>query len=239
MEPKDILEPRVFLCKAGRFLQKINSQMGGEGGVPKDRFGNDDFEESCDLRDLSRSSAEPLENNDITNNEVSNDVIETIEDDAVVIDSVDNIEIIEAKDNATQNTIQELPILVFEGLPEPELDQSEEELVESILERSAQVPKSSVRTALRMPIKGSNGKSLVIVEMDTLENEEKVLQKRADVRRNDPLMDHVGIRRAKYKELWKLVEELTIAKRVVIDHHPDDDRVEEQQETSTISDDNL
>ena len=54
-----------------------------------------------------------------------------------------------------------------------------------------------------------------MVEMDTMENEEKVLKKKIDIRNQNPELDHVGIRKAKYKELWKMVEELTVVKRVV------------------------
>jgi hypothetical protein len=109
-----------------------------------------------------------------------------------------------------------LPILVFEGLPEPRLDQSETELVESILEKSVKLPRASVRTALRLPITQTNGKSIVIVEMDTMEHEDTILKQKNDIRREkNPNLDKLGIRRAKYKELWKLVEELTVVKRVV------------------------
>ncbi len=34
---------RVFLCKSGLFLEKINEKMGGDG-VTKERFGPEDFQ---------------------------------------------------------------------------------------------------------------------------------------------------------------------------------------------------
>ena len=71
MEPKDFLQPRIFLCKSSRFLRNLNDQVdpGGENfGAPpaKERFGNDDFEATCDPRHL-----EPKEEseNDISQGE--------------------------------------------------------------------------------------------------------------------------------------------------------------------------
>ena len=225
MEPKDFLEPRVFLCKAGRFLENLNAQMGGEG-VVKERLGNEKFQESCDLNDLRQIEEETEESENGT--ESPEDVIiiadegEFDEDKVEVIEVKDPGSSAEDKSNGNQTDIepikndklQELPILVFEGLPEPRLDQTEEDLVQSVLEKYANIPEHSVRTALRLPIKQFNGKSLVIVEMDTMENEEKVIKKRTTIRQN-PDFDHVGIRKAQYQELWKFIEELTIAKRVV------------------------
>ncbi len=36
---------RVFLCKSGLFLEKLNEKMGGDG-VTKERFGPEDFQVS-------------------------------------------------------------------------------------------------------------------------------------------------------------------------------------------------
>ena len=86
-------------------------------------------------------------------------------------------------------------------LPEPAKDQTEEELVESFLNKTFDLPQSSVKTAFRLPIRSNgiyllltdfvykmsiylrvclhfSGKSVVMVEMDTIENEEKVLNKK-------------------------------------------------------------
>ena len=230
MEPKDILEPRVFLCKAGRFLENINSEMDPDGGteVRRERFGGEDFEQSCDPTDL-RSDPNPADSSNPDSGSNDSESYDDPENQGTVIIADDydypenEPEIVEVKGDE-RTGVHDLPILVFVGLPDPEINQNEAQLVESIISKSADLPKSSVRTALRLPIQDPSGKSMVIVEMDTIENEEKVLEKIADIQkisntkdvRFNPKLDHVGIRKAKYKELWRLVEELTIAKRVVI-----------------------
>ena len=70
-----------------------------------------------------------------------------------------DIEIIDARDQETtvspldlSEGFEELPVLVFEGLPKPAPDQSEEQLVESVL-RLVNIPQTGVRTALRLPLR--------------------------------------------------------------------------------------
>ena len=48
--------------------------------------------------------------------------------------------------------------------------------------------------------------------MDSIEDEEIVVKKRSDLRKTIKALDHVGIRKAKYKELWKMIEGLTFTK---------------------------
>ena len=43
MKAEDILAPKVFLCKASLFLEKLNENMGGDG-VVKEKFGSEDFQ---------------------------------------------------------------------------------------------------------------------------------------------------------------------------------------------------
>ena len=60
MNPAELLRPRVFICKAGRFLDTMSYQMGGEGSIKsreESEFGNNQFEESCDPADLSTTAA--------------------------------------------------------------------------------------------------------------------------------------------------------------------------------------
>ena len=52
-----------------------------------------------------------------------------------------------------------------------------------------------------------------MVEMDTIENEMKVLKKKETLTKDANLDSELGIRAAKYKELWKMVEQLSIAKQ--------------------------
>ena len=140
----------------------------------------------------------------------------------------------------------DLPILVMEGLEKPKIDQTEEDLVSEVLsDMVSGLPKNSVRTAIRLPVKQQNGKSIVLVELDTDDHEELILKQRNALRgsalnrnnnsvqdknrevalgkqnqisRNDKFLlqrwKNLGIRRAKFKELWKFVEELAVVKRV-------------------------
>ena len=75
-----------------------------------------------------------------------------------VIDSASNgDQIIEVKgEEGKGRNVQDLPILVLLDLPEPAKDQTEEELVESFLNKTFDLPQSSVKTAFRLPIR-SNG----------------------------------------------------------------------------------
>ncbi len=237
MKPDDILQPRVFLCKAGRFLDGLNGQMGGDE-APKEKFGNDDFQRSCDPKDLDQVGVVEVGEDDEEEEEYNNDNLvdedgdygTPTEDPGLVDVPLDEIQIIEAKGD--EASVQSLPILVFEGLPEPRLDQTEEDLVESILTRSVKLPRASVRTALRLPMLQSNGKALTVVEMDTKEHERTVLTEKDVIRKTRlPDLDKVGIRRAKYKELWKLLEEIMVAKRVVANNDETGD--EEEQITTT------
>ena len=104
----------------------------------------------------------------------------------------------------------------FLGLPEKSVDQTEEELVESILEQTVEMPKTSVIKAVRLPMTSQGGKSLVMVQMDSHEDELTVLEHKSDIRSARSLsLEHVGIRELNYKELWNRVQELTVVKRVV------------------------
>merc|ERR1719225_118653 len=109
------------------------------------------------------------------------------------------------------------------------------------------LPESSVRTAIRLPLKQqTSGKSIVLVELDIEDHEDLILKQRNALRggnllnrktnkveensnkvaqgkqnpisRNDKFLlqrwKNLGIRRAKFKELWKFVEELAVVKRV-------------------------
>lgn len=86
------------------------------------------------------------------------------------------------------------------------VDQSDEELVESILQL-VNLPQASVRTALRLPMR-TRGKSIVLVEMDTPEHQEEVIEHKEDLRLFRNALLKIGIRRARYKELWRYVKQL-------------------------------
>ena len=85
------------------------------------------------------------------------------DEDGEVIDSASNgDQIIEVKgeEEGEGRNVQDLPILVLLDLPEPAKDQTEEELVESFLNQTFDLPQSSVKTAFRLPIR-SNGMYLL------------------------------------------------------------------------------
>ena len=85
------------------------------------------------------------------------------DEDGEVIDSASNgDQIIEVKgeEEGEGRNVQDLPILVLLDLPEPAKDQTEEELVESFLNKTFDLPQSSVKTAFRLPIR-SNGMYLL------------------------------------------------------------------------------
>ena len=88
----------------------------------------------------------------------------------------------------------------------------------SILEETIDMPKASVIKAVRMPMTSGNGQSLVMVQMDTQEDEITVLEHKSDIKSSklrSISLDHVGIRELNYEELWNKVQELTVVRRVV------------------------
>jgi hypothetical protein len=51
MEPRDLLNPRVFLCKAGRFLDNVVKKNlakdEDDAKIVKETYINEEFQESC------------------------------------------------------------------------------------------------------------------------------------------------------------------------------------------------
>ena len=139
------------------------------------------------------------------------------------------------------------------GLPNPGEDQSDEDLVESVL-KLANIPEASVRRAVRLPMRTRDLKSLVLVELDTKSHQKEVLDNRSLIRSSPALSVlfklvktivallassskwdfndlfllsrslygksfnnaslKIGIRRARYKELWKYIQDLLTVKYV-------------------------
>jgi hypothetical protein len=56
MEPKDFLNPRVFLCKAGRFVENVVMKnmvkKDDEAEIVKETYINENFQNSCDEHDI-------------------------------------------------------------------------------------------------------------------------------------------------------------------------------------------
>ena len=156
-----VLLPKVFLCKAGKFLEKLNDNMGSEGLV-KERYEVPELDaETCNPHHVVKAVEAAAE----------------AENAAIAPElALDDIEIIDVRTaNATAaesgnkadpaDLFGDLPVIVFEGLPDPGVDQTEEDLVESVL-RLVNISETSVRTALRLPLR-ARGNSLVLVELDT------------------------------------------------------------------------
>jgi hypothetical protein len=226
MQAKDIFAPEVFLCKAGRFLENIvnkNMDVKDYDAPIREKFGSDEFADSCDPNHFNgvRSSNNNLESDSDSgsqneNEEVEFEDFEQTDDSKLAADEgpFPGGEVIEV----SKQELDELPIIVFEGLPPKLPDQNEEDLVNEILKKTGSFPKSSVKKALRMPIATPDGKSLVMVEMDTAENEMKVLEKSSDIKSSvlrSKSLDQVGIRELNYNKLWSLVQDLSAVNRVV------------------------
>jgi len=224
MHLKDFWNPKVFLCKAGRFFEHLHSNH-LDPDYPetfdREEFGTENFKHSCDVNDFDpqsavRSSLDASEDNGNSNSEFVNNS----ENDQVETDSSGD-QLIEARSGrieVSDESVNEMPLLIFEGLPEKSIDQTEEDLVRSILEETVDMPKTSVIKAVRLPMTSQTGKSLVMVQMDNQEDEIIVLEHKSDIRSSKVRslsLDHVGIRELNYEELWNKVQELTVVKRVV------------------------
>ena len=272
MNPGDLLKPRIFVCKAGRFLDTMSYQMGGEGSIKgreENEHVSEKFEDSCDPAHLEEKTPPVSDNAEIDAEE--EEVVESVEvaeiegSDVVEGEQVDHtIAVLDVRNGSNdagfklpqkgdfklpmESGFHDLPILVLEGLQNPKLDQTEEDLVSEVLsDMVSGLPKNAVRTAIRLPLKQqTNGKTIVLVELDTEEHENLILKQRNALRggslnsrnnenikdndtatiqkkqslagRNDKFLlqrwRNLGMRRAKFKELWKFVEELAVVKRV-------------------------
>ena len=124
MEAKDIFAPKVFLCKAGRFLDNIvNQNMNNPDNAPgpiREKFGSDEFKDSCDPNHFNgvRSSDNNLESDSDSesqneNEEVDFEDFEQTDDSNFVVDEgpFPGGEVIEV----SKQELDELPIIVFEG----------------------------------------------------------------------------------------------------------------------------
>ena len=128
-----------------KFLENIVDKIDGDdssGKVGDEHYGTKQFERTCKSSDFdAQEKTEGAENSE--NSEDS-------ENDAVVINANNK----ENEDNEITPKAPhegELPVLIFEGLPEPRTKgfRTEERLIESILNETMGIPESSVRRAFR------------------------------------------------------------------------------------------
>ena len=127
MKATDIFSPRVFLCKASRFLQNLHGDHldpDYDYGAPpeRDTFGSDDFTRSCDPNDFEEKPRN--EDNNLTDDvsdlmddysEDSDPGIENLQADPASRPGV-AAEIVEVRIEPETRSIIHMPILVFEGM---------------------------------------------------------------------------------------------------------------------------
>ena len=124
MQAKDIFAPKVFLCKAGRFLENIvNKNIVNNPDYDLDireKFGSDEFAKSCDPNHFNgvRSSDDNLESDSDSESQNENEEVdfedsEQTDDSNFVADEgpFPGGEVIEV----SKQELDELPIIVFEG----------------------------------------------------------------------------------------------------------------------------
>ena len=86
----DLLSPKVLVCKAGRFLERLNQQTGQFGDsnpYPKadTAFGNAEFEDTCDPSHLVVKKKDELGNDDGDSGTADEVAAAAAENDAVII----------------------------------------------------------------------------------------------------------------------------------------------------------
>ena len=123
MQAKDIFAPKVFLCKAGRFLENIvNKNMDPQENPLeiREKFGSEEFTDSCDPNHFNgvRSSDNNLESDSDSESQNGSEEVdypdyEQTDDSNVVADEgpFPGGEVIEV----SKQELDELPIIVFEG----------------------------------------------------------------------------------------------------------------------------
>ena len=115
-----MLEPRVFLCKAGRFMENIhNKHMSNPDDGPifnRESFGSDEFANSCDIKQFQRTNTPESEESgpsqDIIESDPSSQDDGSNSQENIIVDQGEypGGEVTEAREE-----IKDLPIIVFEG----------------------------------------------------------------------------------------------------------------------------
>ena len=119
MQAKDIFAPKVFLCKAGRFLENIvNKNMldPDYGQDIREKFGSEEFADSCDpnhFNGVRSSDVDNLESDSVSESQNQNEEVEQTNGSNLVADEgpFPGGEVIEV----SKQELDELPIIVFEG----------------------------------------------------------------------------------------------------------------------------
>ena len=119
MQAKDIFAPKVFLCKAGRFLENIvNKNMDPQENPLeiREKFGSEEFKDSCDpnhFNGVRSSDINNLESDYVSESQNQNEEVEQTNGSNLVADEgpFPGGEVIEV----SKQELDELPIIVFEG----------------------------------------------------------------------------------------------------------------------------
>ena len=210
MEPRDILRPRIFLCKSSRYLTHLNEQMNPDpespGVVRDDNFGSSKFQQSCDpADDVPDEESEDYSNTGSGNDDQDGGAGASDNGNVTFGDvgpAPDNQEVIAIRG---ENINGQIPIVVIAGLGEKPKGQSEEEHVYSFLrEEGFDGPRGSVIRAFRLPFEDAD----VLVQMDSLENELKVVNKSKQLGKIRFEEHDITVREQNYNDLWLAIENL-------------------------------
>ena len=222
MEPSDFLRPRIFLCKSSRYLAHLNEQMDINQDSPStvvrdENFGSSKFQQTCDPADDVPDEVDESSNTDYENAEEGSGAGAPDDGNVTFADTgpppeLENDFIFSANEAEEEDDHQiiearamEVPIVVIIGL-EKSSGKTEEENVFEFLNNQGRenIPEGSVKRAYRMPFDDNQ----VVVEMDNITNEKKILGKHLDNLELE-INDHeVSIRAETYEDLWKKFESL-------------------------------
>lgn len=152
MEPRDLLNPRILLCKAGRFVNNVvrknMAKKDDEHPVVKETYINEDFQDSCNEKDIhevgqhfapgSGSADGSPDCSSFTDADLNAEVVSN----ADLVSSCKNKTNVEEgsgadsegvtehptdDDVAVKGDVEDFPILVFEGLERPREGQTDED----------------------------------------------------------------------------------------------------------------
>jgi len=235
----DLLKPKVLVCKAGRFLERLNQQTGQFGDsnpYPKadTAFGNAEFEDTCDPSHLVVKKKDELGNDDGDSGTADEVAAAAAENDAVIIG---------AKSASVSSRIQqELPVIVIEGLRTANRSLGENDdhdvvftELSRVMTNDSSFTRASVRKAIRMPYPTESGRSIVLVELDTNQHEVELIslkkaaekkggdedivqaaEPRTDIRKRFP--HDWDVNKVEYAKMWEYLGNLQFTNRITTVH---------------------
>ena len=108
MEPRDLLNPRVFICKAGRFVENVVKKnikkSDDKPEIVKETYYNKHFVESCDEHDIEKYG---IESDDSGSGSGSgDDDCNTFTDDDLNAEVISNGDLVPAKCKTNQTATE-------------------------------------------------------------------------------------------------------------------------------------